>query len=87
MAEPAHAVPQQRQARPAFKPTPEAITRPHLFDLKRRVDQQMSEVELKNLLEDKNGELLRNLISCEPEVEGIQRLVNKYVEEVENLSK
>lgn len=47
----------------------------------------MTEIELKNLLEDKNGELLRNLISCEPEVELIQRLINKYVQEVENLSK
>ena len=47
----------------------------------------MSETELKNILEDKSGELLRNLISCEPEIESIQRLINKYIEEVESLSK
>ena len=47
----------------------------------------MTDTELKNLIEDKSGELLRNMISCEPEVETIQRLINKYVEDVENLSK
>lgn len=51
-------------------------------DLRRKVDQQMSEDELKNLLEDASGVLLRNLITCEPEVEAIQKLVNKYVDEV-----
>jgi len=57
--------------RPPYKPTTESITRPHLYDLKRRVDTQMTDTELKNLIEDKSGELLRNMISCEPEVETI----------------
>ena len=47
----------------------------------------MSEAELKNMVEEKSGETIRNLISCEPEIETIQRLINKYIEEVETLSK
>lgn len=77
----------ERVARPAYAPEVEIITRPHLYELKRRVDQVMSEDELKNLLEDESGELLRNLVTCEPEVEAIQKVVNKYVSEVEVLCK
>ena len=47
----------------------------------------MSEQEVNSLLNDQDGELLRNLITCEPEIENIQKLVNVYIAEVENLSK
>jgi hypothetical protein len=40
--------------------------------LKQRIDQQMSEQEVAGLLGD-DGEGLRNLISCEPEVSTIQK--------------
>jgi len=46
----------------------------------------MSEQEVQGLLGD-DGEGLRNLISCEPEISTIQKLVEKYVSEVEDLSK
>lgn len=47
----------------------------------------MSEQEIQGLLDDQDGERLRNLISCEPEITTIQKLVEKYVAEVEDLSK
>ena len=46
----------------------------------------MSEQEVAGLLGD-DGEGLRNLISCEPEVSTIQKQVEKYVADVEELSK
>lgn len=63
------------------------ITRPLLVPLKQRIDQQMSEQEIQSLLEEEDGDRLRNLISCEPEIASIQKLVEKYVAEVEDLSK
>ena len=46
----------------------------------------MSEQEIEGMLKD-DGEGLRNLISCEPEISVIQKQVEKYVSDVEDLSK
>lgn len=77
----------QRVARAPYQPQQEVITRPLLVSLKQRIDQQMSEQEISSLLDEQDGERLRSLISCEPEVTAIQKLVEKYVSDVEELSK
>lgn len=57
-----------------------------LADLKRRIDTIMTKDEIARLLDDKE-DWLNMAISQEQEVEHIQKLLNKYLQDIEDLAK
>ena len=71
-------------------PEEEVLTRPLMNDLKKKIDTQMSADEVKNLLPSETGdesEMLRNTMICEPEIEDIQKKLNKHIADLEELAK
>lgn len=72
--------------RPEYIQKDEVITRPLLADFKRRIDTSMSNEEISKLLND-DQQWLRTFISQEPEIEQIQKLLNTYLTDIEDLSK
>ena len=61
------------------------MTRPQLNDLKRKIDNFESKDQLKAMLEDESPQLAI-LVSDEPEVSSIQKLLNQNLQEIENLA-
>ena len=76
----------QKKVKPEYHAKDEQIMRPLLADLKRRIDTNMSADEVEKLLTD-NQEWLRTTMSCEPEIEDVQKLLNAYLNDIEDISK
>ena len=55
-------------------------------DLKRKIDTTMDEQEIESISESKDDLMLKNLLICEPDIEAIQKTINKNIQEVEELS-
>ena len=72
--------------KPVYVPKEEVITKPLLADFKRRIDTVMEKDEIKRLLDDKE-EWLNIAISQEQEVEALQKVLNTYLQDIEDLSK
>lgn len=67
----------QRQEPQKYTPQPVTIEKNFLEDLKKKVDTEMAEAMVDNLVnDDQNNEKLQNLILCEPDVENMQKIVN-----------
>lgn len=64
----------------------ETIVRPTLRDLKKRIDTTMDDQEITSISSSKDDVLLKNLLICEPDIEAIQKTINKNIQEVEQLS-
>lgn len=47
----------------------------------------MEDQEIDSISESKDNLMLKNLMICEPEIEAIQKTINKNIQEVEELSK
>ena len=59
-------------------------------DLKKRIDTNMDEDEIKGLIGDPQENeniMLKNQLVCEPEIEKIQQVVTRHIEDVEQLAK
>lgn len=75
-----------KPSKPVYVPKEEVITKPLLADFKRRIDTVMEKDEIKRLLDDKE-EWLNIAISQEQEVEALQKVLNTYLQDIEDLSK
>ena len=69
--------PVQREARKAYAPEPVQLEKAILNDLKKKVDTEFSQAMLESMVADEENEKLRDLITCEPEVESMQKIVNE----------
>lgn len=69
-----------------FTADKETIVRPTFRDLKRKIDTTMDEQEIESISESKDDLMLKNLLICEPDIEAIQKTINKNIQEVEELS-
>lgn len=67
----------QRQEPKKYAPETVQLEKNYLADLKRKVDNEMAAAMVDSLVdEDPDNEKLQNLILCEPDVEGIQKIVS-----------
>lgn len=84
--------------KPKYVPETESITRPTFNNLRKRIDTQMSEQEMKSLLPSEEpkqpqdpgaaeSSMLQSMIVCESEITEIQKKVQKHIDDVEQLAK
>ena len=60
----------------AYVPEPVQLEKSILNDLKKKVDTEMGQTMIESILQDEEGEKLRDLVICEPEIEQMQKIVN-----------
>lgn len=70
-----------------YAPQPLSLEKNFLEDLKKKVDTEMAETMIDNLVnDDQNNEKLQNLILCEPDVENMQKIVNEKAKSLKQVA-